>query len=51
MKNLDRLKKQNVRSTEPKKSLSTLSLENLRQVTGGASYRHTDTVDNCFWVT
>lgn len=41
MKNLERLKKQNVRTSEPKKALSTLSLESLRQVTGGAAYGHT----------
>jgi hypothetical protein len=40
MKNLGRLKKQNVRSSDPKKSLSNLSLEKLRQVTGGDDYRH-----------
>jgi hypothetical protein len=40
VKNLERLKKQNVRSSEPKKPLSVLSLENLRQVAGGGAYAH-----------
>jgi hypothetical protein len=40
MKNLERLKKQNVRSSEPMKTISTLSLENLRQVAGGGAYSH-----------
>lgn len=40
MKNLKRLEKQSVRSSEPKKTISSVSLENLRQVTGGGSYAH-----------
>jgi len=36
MKNLERLKKQNVRFSEPKASPATLSLESLRRVSGGA---------------
>jgi hypothetical protein len=41
MKNLDRLKKQNVRSSEPRTSMTSLSLENLRKIAGGGIYSHT----------
>ncbi len=47
MKNLDRLKKQNVRSSEPKTSMTSLSLENLRQVAGGGAYSHTNEGSVC----
>jgi hypothetical protein len=40
MNKLLRLKKQNVRSSEPKKAPADLSLEKLRQVTGGCAYAH-----------
>lgn len=40
LKNLDRLKTQNVRSKDARKSVTELSLEHLRQVTGGCSYKH-----------
>jgi hypothetical protein len=40
LKNLDRLKSQNVRSSVARKPVSELTLENLRQVTGGCHYTH-----------
>jgi hypothetical protein len=40
LKKLARLQKQNVRSFEVKSSPSSLSLESLRQVTGGGTYAH-----------
>jgi hypothetical protein len=40
LKNLDRLKPQNVRSSVARKPVTELTLENLRQVTGGCHYRH-----------
>lgn len=40
VKNLDRLKKQNVRSFESRREPSALSLDQLRQVSGGNSYIH-----------
>lgn len=40
MKNLDRLKKQNVRSCASRSEPSALSLDQLRQVSGGNSYIH-----------
>ena len=40
MKNLKRLEKRNAHSFEPKKTISTISLENLRQVAGGGTYAH-----------
>lgn len=40
MKNLDRLKKQNVRSVESRKAPAALSLDQLRQVSGGNTYFH-----------
>lgn len=47
MKNLDRLKKQNVRSSEPKTSITSLSLENLRRVAGGGVYWHGSIGSTC----
>lgn len=41
MKNLNRLNKKNIRSSEPQSPLSKVSLESLRQVTGGGWYSHT----------
>ena len=40
MKNLDRLSKKNVRSSDPQSPLSKVSLESLRQVAGGNRYSH-----------
>lgn len=40
MKNLDRLKKQNIRSLESRKAPGALSLDQLRQVSGGNTYYH-----------
>ncbi|HET9625929.1 MAG TPA: hypothetical protein VFP84_31430 [Kofleriaceae bacterium] len=40
MTKFDRLKKQNVRSSEPRKEVTDLSLDKLRQVTGGCAYAH-----------
>lgn len=41
MKNLDKLKKQNIRSTSPTTGATELSLDNLRQITGGTkAYAH-----------
>ena len=40
LKNLDRLKTQNVRSSVARKPIAEISLERLRQVTGGCSYKH-----------
>ena len=45
LQNLDRLKTQNVRSSVPRKSVAELSLENLRQVTGGCRYTHDTIID------
>ena len=50
MKNLGRLNKLNVRSLEPKATSTELSLETLRQVTGGANsnfYAHQRTSQVC----
>ena len=40
LKNLDRLKARSVTSSVARKPVTELSLENLRQVTGGCYYIH-----------
>jgi hypothetical protein len=48
VKNLDRLKKANVRSLDAKKPPAELSLEGLRQVTGGGfAYAHVTAAGSC----
>jgi hypothetical protein len=48
VKNLNRLKKQNVRSSEPVTGPTELSLDSLRQISGGTmAYAHAITAGSC----